>query len=247
MQSIKDQDKKRLHATVPAKTIGALADFIREVQDASHSDEVFYSQLSGEMFGLYLIPQAEGVLCVVTDSIRMAVVREPKGRASAALKVYLPWGMLEASKAKWISIVDENGTSFEVEAEPKPGVVIFDEHFGIVSVEHKESWQEHRFPGCFGSWHNNDHDNVRDMGSYRCEEKDVSWLLGGLDGWRTRKSEPVSDLKIDLRMFGALAKCAEAYGSAYEMRFNGDREVVIESADGHFFAVLMPLSRKEKV
>lgn len=235
--------EKRDSATISAKTIEALTPMIREVNALMWSEEYFARQIPSNYLGTFILPQEKGILVAVVDACRILAIHDKEGYATRSLRVHLPDELLNAAQTKRVSLVDENGIVFEVDSQPRPHQVFCVDLFGMVTVEHKQPWQEEAFPGVFGSWHNRDYDNVRDMSSYRFEvasTKHIEDLIASLTFAAGYAEAPPY---VDLTKLTAFCKAAEQFGLSFKMQFGGeDKPLVFRTEGDQILGVLMPIS-----
>jgi hypothetical protein len=241
-ESSEAEPKPRIFASVSAKTLAALTPMIRETQDFAHSEYAFMSQMPTRLFGTYLLPLEKGVLLVVVGHCRVLAVFDAEGRASAALKIYFPDGLLDTVQTKTVSLVNENGISFEVEVEPKPSLVHCSDGFAIVFADHQEKWQQERFDGCFGTWFNGDHGNVIDSGSYRAELANLSRIKTVIEASLDDAPESLEAIDINSGFLTAISHAANALGTTLSFRFYGRTRPIkfFSTTNENLFGFLMP-------
>jgi len=216
---------------------------IREVNDLMWSEEYFARQIPSNYLGTFILPQEKGTLVAVVDACRILAIHDKEGYATRSLRVHLPDGLLNAAQTKRVSLVDENGIVFEVDAHPRPDKVVCMDIFGMVTVEHKEPWQEEAFPGVFGSWHNRDYDSVRDMSSYRFEVASTKHIENMIASLQFASGYAEAPPFVDLTKLTAFCKAAEQFELSFKMQFGGeDKPLVFRTADDQILGMLMPIT-----
>jgi len=236
------KDCERVSASVSASTLEAMTPLIKEVYDFAFIDYAFMSQMPTELFGTYLIPADKGVLLVALDSYRCVAVHDPEGHASRPVKVHFPDGLLDAVKAKTVSLVDENGAVFDVACEPLPGPVICNELFAMLAPKDIEKWK-----GTIGTWANEDYLNVIKAESWRAEPFDIKRVWAVLHKSVSGQYEAVGDILLNPSLLGSICHAAQALGVALRFQFSGNEQPVeiLSSDGGKMFGFVMPMRETE--
>lgn len=239
-KALPTEERKRVSASVSAKTINALAPLIRQVAEMTWSDVNFMRQVETRHFGVYLMPVVEGILIAVVDNARIVIVRDPKGHASEVIKVHFPTGLLDAIKPRVVELFDENGTAFEVESDPKAGLIFCNELFGMVAIDTEG---EKKYKGVLGTWANGDHGNVIDAGSWRAEPADVAFIRNCASKLLKETPAPIKSITINPALLAPICQVAESlWQTPVEFQFTKSGAVIIRSsAHSALLAFLMPM------
>lgn len=263
-------EKETLFAHLSAITLEALAPMMREVDKDKWSEVAFFSQTDTRFWGTYIIPADKGVIVLVVDGNRMLAVHDEEGHASGVLKVYFPDDLLDKAMRRLVELHDENGSPFMAVCEPRPGIVHCTEGFALLFVESDEEalaklkavqdalevdstatkplkklrkyLREGKYPGCFGSWFNQDHGNHKRMDSWRLEHADIEFAYKLLELVREAQAEPVREIDLDLTKLSAMSHAAKTLGTAINIKVNGAAQAIeiYSTPDQALFGVLMP-------
>lgn len=239
----KTDEPKRLSFTVSAKIINALSPLIHQVQEMKFGEAAFFNQVDTQRFGIYVIPESEGVIVAVVDNVRMIAVRDPEGRASEAVRVYFPSGLLDTIKPRLVTLVTEDASSFQIESPPFAHRIFGTEMFGLVSIDAES---EAKWKGGLGSWFNGDHGNVRDMSTWRTEAADVSFISHVVGLAKERKAAKA--IMINPALLAPVADVARALDVTLEIIFaDTNGSVVLRSARTNvMWGLIMPLGYQER-
>lgn len=233
--------RKSLCGRIAPRFVNALAPMIRQVDEMAHSDFFFMSQVDTRRFGSYLIPGGSGgVVLAVVDSYRVLAVLDPDGDATEPLKVHFPDAMLDAIQPRMISLANQDGVGFQVEAEPKPHSIFISDICTIVALDRDG---DKKYGGCIGSWMNNDLGNYIDLASYRAEPADIEFIKRAVHASLENRGG-CSALQLNPRLLTPMCEAADRLGAMLDFSFAGDGgAVAIRSlGDVQMFGLIMPAS-----